>query len=222
MEIHVPAESEQKQPTPHALTTARLPTVLRRCFCSIVVVLLARWMLGKQWTNLFQYHPISMTVCFLGLMPELLYVSRSLRKCRSMNERSERIGDHLLLATMVKTLALVGFIAIYVDKNHRGKKHFTTWHGLMGVITVLVVAFQVLVGLAYHFRLGPWRKFSAYLSTLRKIHKYCGIAVLLLGSISMFLGWKSNFATKLVASDVARLAFGSVTTGASVWTFTLE
>ena len=38
---------------------------------------------------------------------------------------------------------LAGFLAIFLNKQARGKNHFTTWHGLFGAIVTTLVVGQV-------------------------------------------------------------------------------
>ena len=40
----------------------------------------------------------------------------------------------------------LGFAAIYINKEERGKHHFTSWHGLLGLVQAIVIMCQVSLG----------------------------------------------------------------------------
>ena len=46
-----------------------------------------------------------------------------------------------------------GFGAIYLNKEIAGKKHFTTWHGLFGLLTVIGVLLAAAGGLVAKYSL---------------------------------------------------------------------
>lgn len=81
--------------------------------------------------------------------------------------------------------AALGLAAIYSNKHRNGKAHFTSWHGLTGLVTICVVVLQcsAAVPLIYPSLVKGWS-----LARLKRYHATAGLLAHLLGSGSLFLG----------------------------------
>lgn len=211
-----------KKPSPPRITDFTTLVTTRRCVSAAIVVLMSCYFVGNNWHDVFQYHPLMMTVGFVGLLPEIVHLSNNFRRCRSMSERQQTLDRHLQFALGMKLCGLLGFAAIEASKIQRKKLHFTTWHGQIGLLCIFVLALQVVVGLVSHFRLGPSKKLQAIYPILRKVHFYLGLVLLLLAVISMYLGLQSNFALKAVTNHYTRQLFGAVTTLLVGWSYLRE
>jgi hypothetical protein len=201
-----------KKVTPR-ITDFNKTTQIRRIASAAIVLLMSYHFVGSSWTDVFQYHPLMMTVAFLGFLPEVIHLSNNFRRCRSMVERQLTVGLHLQTAIAMKVLSLIGFVAIEVSKIQRKKKHFTTWHGLIGLICIIVLALQVVIGIVYHYRLFPTKKFPGIFSLLRKVHQWLGIVLVALAAGSMYLGLQTHFAEKAVTESWTRMLFALATGG---------
>lgn len=102
---------------------------------------------------------------------------------------------HWVLQCLCVSCALLGVAAISYNKHLNGKPHFTSWHGLLGLLTVCVVTLQSLaaVPLIYHSLAKGWS-----LAKLKRYHAASGLITYLLGSASLLLGLSSAWFTASV------------------------
>lgn len=98
---------------------------------------------------LFTYHPVCMSVAFLVGCPWAIRIAYTARETDG-NVRGVFLSKHMVTQLGALGFALAGFTAIYVNKSIHGKDHFTSLHGKLGVITmVLALAVAVLGGLGF-------------------------------------------------------------------------
>lgn len=102
---------------------------------------------------------------------------------------------HWILQGLCVSCAVLGIAAIAYNKHLNGKAHFTSWHGLLGLLTVCVVCLQSLaaVPLIYHSLAKGWS-----LAKLKRYHAASGLVTYLLGSGSLLLGLSSAWFTASV------------------------
>ncbi|XP_069392776.1 transmembrane reductase CYB561D2 isoform X2 [Paralichthys olivaceus] len=102
---------------------------------------------------------------------------------------------HWILQCLCVSCAVLGLAAISYNKHLNSKPHFTSWHGLLGLLTVCVVGLQSLaaVPLIYHSLVKGWS-----LAKLKRYHAASGLITYLLGSISLLLGLCSAWFTASV------------------------
>ncbi|KAM4722325.1 transmembrane reductase CYB561D2 isoform 2-T2 [Rhinophrynus dorsalis] len=99
--------------------------------------------------------------------------------------RKTRIKAHWILQLLSVLCALLGLGIIYSNKILHEKPHFSTWHGLLGGLTILWALLQSLGGLSllYPKLLQRWT-----LSTRKLYHATAGLLGYLLGCTSILLG----------------------------------
>lgn len=99
---------------------------------------------------------------------------------------------HWILQGLCVSCAVMGLAAISYNKHLNGKPHFTSWHGLLGLLTVCVVGLQSLAAapLIYHSLAKGWS-----LAKLKRYHAATGLVTYLLGSASLLLGLRSAWFT---------------------------
>lgn len=102
---------------------------------------------------------------------------------------------HWILQSLTLSCAVLGLAAISYNKYLNGKPHFSSWHGLLGLLTVCVVALQSLAALPlnYHSLAKGWS-----LAKLKRYHAASGLVTYLLGSVSLLLGLCSAWFTASV------------------------
>jgi hypothetical protein len=181
---------------------ARVRTLLRRIITgSTLLALLVLFLKQtKNWMSpdIFFYHPTAMAIACVGLLPELLALAMQAKRAKSINERNETFQTHVLVSTACKIFALVGYAAIFKSKIERGKSHFTTWHGKVGLLAFLTLIVQVSVGIAIFFTSLPVSMNQRML--LKKIHRYAGSLLGGLFGVAFGLGFASNYAQRLFPS----------------------
>ena len=192
-------------------------TAARRILSAITILLIAYYFLGASVKEAFQYHPIMMAIAFVGLMPETIHAVKAVKRSRTLVDRNAAISNHMNMAYGLKLFSIAGLIAIVIVKQQYGKFHFTSLHGQIGVLTVALVAVQVILGYVYHSRSCGGG--GAMQAKLRKAHYYLGIAVLVGGILSMGLGMMSHTGERLVPNPLMHTFLTCVTALVSVWAY---
>ncbi|XP_038626620.1 cytochrome b561 domain-containing protein 2 isoform X1 [Tachyglossus aculeatus] len=159
------------------------------CFTIFVAVL------ARPGSSLFSWHPVLMSLAFSFLMTEALLVfSPESSLLRSLS-RKGRARCHWVLQLLALLCAVLGFGLIIYNKEVHGKTHLSTWHGRMGLLTVLWAGLQCTGGLAllYPKLLPHWP-----LAKLKLYHATSGLVGYLLGSTSLLLGMCSLWFTTTI------------------------
>ncbi|CAN9511776.1 unnamed protein product [Ophioblennius macclurei] len=148
--------------------------------------------LSRPGTSWFSWHPFLMTLAFSFLMTEaILLFSPDGSPIRKFAHKTKgRV--HWLLQCLCVCCAVLGLTAISYNKHLNGKPHFTSWHGLLGLVTVCAAATQSLaaVPLIYHSLAKGWS-----LAKLKRYHAASGLVTYLLASGSLLLGLCSTWFT---------------------------
>lgn len=112
-------------------------------------------------------------------------------------QRSTKANIHGYMMVASLFSAIAGFIIIYYNKEINNKEHFTTWHGTMGLVTVLWVCVQCFGGvlLKYHNLVSSWK---IRLADMKLYHATSGLCAFTLVSVTLvmalFSDWFSNAA----------------------------
>jgi len=109
--------------------------------------------------------------------------------------RSKKINYHAYILLVMLAIIYIGQTVIYTVKESKGKQHFTTWHGLFGVITVMYTTVQVLAGIfvkyASMFKLPK----TLTLADLKLYHGTSGCVLFLLSCATLTLGLSTDWFT---------------------------
>jgi len=147
--------------------------------------------------SLFSYHPSAM---ILGM---LLLTSEGILQFRQITPKW-RVTLHGLIEGLGLTLGYIGFYAIYTNKNETRKSHFTTWHGLFGFLTIILLTLQATGGILAKY--GYTRIVSNMLksmkmntSLVKKGHRLNGTLSMCLIFVTLTLALYSNWFSAIVA-----------------------
>ncbi|KAM9859850.1 transmembrane reductase CYB561D2 [Aulostomus maculatus] len=177
--------------------TRAAAVVLTHFLCVVLTGSIAA--LSRPGTSWFSWHPFLMTLAFSLFMTEaiLLFSPHGSPMRRFPHKTKGRA--HWMLQCLCVSCAMLGLAAISYNKHLNGKPHFTSWHGLLGLLTVCVVLLQSLAALPliYHSLAKGWS-----LAKLKRYHAASGLVTYLLGSVSLLLGLCSGWFTASV-SDYA-------------------
>ena len=113
--------------------------------------------------------------------------------------RQTKIQGHWILQTATLIVAFTGLTVILVNKQAAGKQHFTSWHGLIGIISCVFLLNQVTGGfvqLNYHYV-----KRFVRLVTLKKLHAAFGTLTYAGGMVTIFLAMFSTWATNNISEE---------------------
>lgn len=162
--------------------------------------------LAQPGTNLFSWHPTLMVLSFAFLMVEAILMFSPQSSLILSSPRATKVNFHWILQTSAVVFALGGFAAIYSNKNMYNKPHFKSWHGLLGLSTVILICLQSLQGVGVMYSKLPLAK-KLKPSQLKQLHAVCGSLVFIVACITLGLGFYSNWYTKNVHVSVV---YGSI------------
>jgi len=148
--------------------------------------------LSKPGSSLFSWHPFLMTLSMFLLMNEaVLLFSSKWSLLPKKYHRSQYMNIHIILEVMSLICFLLGFYSIYLNKDNLGKPHFTSWHGILGLIQLIAICAQVVIGTFAKYRILPVMLFPA--TKLKTVHVTLGITITMLVMCNLITGWYSNW-----------------------------
>lgn len=110
-----------------------------------------------------------------------------------------KVLAHHCLQVFAIVSSILGFTAIYINKNRYDKPHFTTWHGLLGIITVCSIPMAAIGGNMIKYKgLRDALKVRQSLGDLKIMHATGGLMVFTLVMTTMMLGLYSDWYTSQV------------------------
>ncbi|XP_063071695.1 transmembrane reductase CYB561D2 [Engraulis encrasicolus] len=169
---------------------------LTHVVCAVFTLFIT--VLARPGSSLFSWHPFLMTLAFSFFMTEaVLLFSPHASLLRKLPHKTKgRV--HWVLQCLCVTTAALGLGAICYNKHLNGKPHFTSWHGLLGLVTVVIVGLQSLAALPLiYIKIAKgWS-----LAKLKRYHAVTGLLTYLLGSGSLLLGLCSAWFTGLVGGQ---------------------
>jgi hypothetical protein len=98
----------------------------------------------------FSLHPVLMSFAFTYLISEGILTAREMKN-RPM-DRKQLVQSHLFLQFGTLVFGGFGFLVILSNKIYYNNKHFQTWHSILGLITIVGICIEVLIGLYIQYR----------------------------------------------------------------------
>ncbi|XP_028302536.1 transmembrane reductase CYB561D2 [Gouania willdenowi] len=177
---------QKKEPEPETRfygftrTTSALLTHIISLGFTLFIALLSR-----PGSSLFSWHPFLMTIAFSFLMTEAILLFSPYGSPIKKLSHKTKVQVHWTLQGVCVTCAMLGMTAIIYNKHLNDKPHFTSWHGLLGVLTVGAVSAQCVAAMPLHYTslAKGWS-----LAKLKRYHAASGLVTYLLGSGSLLLG----------------------------------
>lgn len=137
--------------------------------------------------ELFPWHPLLISIGFLALMTEGIMTAVRFRP----NEGTTRVAaitNHALIQAAATACVTLGFYAIYHSKDLKGKQHFTSLHGKVGLVTFLLALASPLLGVLSFRRLGLIQKFPQdWHPRLKWLHRLVSAYAYILGMVTIQL-----------------------------------
>ncbi|KAH9579918.1 Cytochrome b561/ferric reductase transmembrane [Trypanosoma melophagium] len=195
--------------------------MLRRGICLISILLffiivVRDW--GGFWNDIFLYHPISMAIAFMGVLPELLYSIATLQGSLGIiTQRRNILREHRRNALLLKTFSAFGIIVIEWSKFSRSKGHFVTWHARIGILCEISQILETLIGVSMYYGIFDSCFSVSHRIILRIFHRQIAIFVVISGLASMFLGMFSHFAERVFGGIFIRALFAILPTLLALW-----
>lgn len=149
---------------------------------------------AKPGSSLFSWHPTMMTFAYSFFMIEAILLFSPHSSILAKYSRKTKSTTHWIMMLLALACMIGGYLAIVINKDINGKLHLTSWHGLIGFITIMYTCVQAFGGL---FQIWGWlrdllpRSFT--LGRLKGYHATSGLTLYMLACISLFLGMQSNW-----------------------------
>ena len=158
---------------------------------SIGVRMQSFFIVYKLKINLYFKYLILMAQGILA-MADYNFVTKSLTY-------QKRVTVHWVLQVIALVFITIGQTTIYIRKAGQGKSHFTTLHGIIGLITYLLTVAASLGGVftLYSFQLRAFMKPI----TIKIIHSLVGILTYLMGVATIGTGIFSKSWVRRVEND---------------------
>ncbi|KAF9086391.1 hypothetical protein BGX23_008920 [Mortierella sp. AD031] len=161
------------------------------------------------WVYPYSWHPICMGLYGFVATEGILL----LQPTEKSKQRALARTVHGVLLSLALVSAVIGFVAIYVNKDGLNKEHFHTNHALLGSAAVLVFALQTLFGLsvAYAPR-SLYRKIGQ--ARITRIHRVSGYISITLMWGTLWLAVVTNWVKKNFDQEwIFYLGLGMVAVG---------
>lgn len=121
-------------------------------------------------------------------------------------KHKQKINLHWIFNTLGLICILVAYAAIYYNKEQQGKPHLKTWHGIIGICTIVYTLIQFIAGHNLTVLNFISRKFVNY-NSLAMYHATSGTFLYVLACLSLSLGIYSNWFSKSTPFYVWYLCF---------------
>ncbi|XP_069500154.1 transmembrane reductase CYB561D2 [Ambystoma mexicanum] len=170
---------------------------------SAVAFTISVGVVSRPGSSLFSWHPFLMSMAFSFFMTEALLIFSPESSLLRSFSRKIKVRLHWAAQLCALVCATLGLTIISFNKYLNDKPHFATWHGFLGLLTVIFAAFQTLGGitLLYHKLITRWS-----LAKRKVYHATSGLVGYLLGCTSLLLGMCSLWFTASVTGGSWYLA----------------
>ena len=136
---------------------------------------------------LFSAHPLAMLLG-MGVLPTIAIGEMRLKaQARTTAEKETRVKNHIYVQLGAVVTTLVGFAAIYVNKERNGRDHFQTTHAYWGLAALCMVGVMAPMALYTTFFASKrtqylWRDLN---------HRVFGYAVVTVAGVATYFGMQS-------------------------------
>ncbi|XP_018570194.1 cytochrome b561 domain-containing protein 2 [Anoplophora glabripennis] len=196
---------EESAPVKEGLTT------VAHC-CILAFVSLILYLCFKEPFDFFTWHPLLLSLGWMFLMSEgILALSKeSILRKKFKISGSLKIFLHWTSLTAAAILILIGFLVITINKNRLNKYHYTSWHGLLGLIAVITYIPPCINGVATLYG----KDLKAYLNPkiVKLVHVVTGTLCFACGGISLILSVYTKWFARRTNSNLFVFLLGLVIT----------
>lgn len=152
--------------------------------------------LSSPGTDLFSWHPTCMSVAFILLLLQAIVIFSPESSLTPSTPRPDKVQLHWILHCFGIVSALFGFGTVYLNKELNNRKHFTTWHGKVGLATLVGSLLTMLGGIMANYSVNL-KKYIRPLN-MKLYHATAGLLIFTLAMVACVLATYSNYFTKRV------------------------
>lgn len=160
--------------------------------------------LSFQDYNLFSWHPTCMTIGSLLLMAEAVMAMSPDNLCASKLSHQGKARLHWILQAGAAGFIFAGFLVIVINKNLNNKRHFHSWHGIIGLVFFICVGVTSSGGVMTLYSLSLKKIIKP--AKMKLLHNLVGIVTFSIGVITEILGMYTNWFPKH-SSPTAQVIF---------------
>lgn len=161
--------------------------------------------------TLFGWHPFSMSLGYLFFMAEGLVAAWSIRTTAS-EERVRGLEMHALMQLRALMFIGIGAGAIIHNKNLKGRPHFKTTHGKLGLLTIILTGLSPVLGAITFRKLGLIHWFpEGWHVRMKKTHRMLGAVTWGMSLLTIMVALPHPAVHKALATPLWQL--GTVTAG---------
>lgn len=166
----------------------------------VAALLFCAYIIYLAWpgSSLFSWHPTLMVLAYAVAMFEAVLVFSPHSSLVGSLSRQTKVTIHLLFATTSAFLALGGLAIIFQVKENNQRPHYTSWHGLIGLITVGYSCMQLMGGTAVKYYSFSSRFIKMKLADLKMTHAVSGVAAFTLVTATMMLALYTSWLSERV------------------------
>ncbi|EDQ86531.1 uncharacterized protein MONBRDRAFT_38409 [Monosiga brevicollis MX1] len=107
---------------------------------------------------------------------------------------NQTVWFHFVLNALAAACILLGFVAIYTNKETKGKTHWKSWHGTIGFYTFVLIMGMTIGNISFLFpdqmvrAVGP-----KTVKKIKLVHRIVGTLAYVFVMFEMFLAYYSNW-----------------------------
>jgi hypothetical protein len=166
----------------------------------VAIVAVIENVLSEGW-YFFLWHPLLMAIAFGILMPQAFIAMQNGKSWIPGIDKflgGQKTNHHYWLIVAAEVLSFSALYVIYRNKDLKGKPHFKSNHGLLGITVLSAIPFGSMVGRKIWITGDVMTAFipDSLKPRLRPLHKLAGSVLMLTGAVTFLLGAYTNWASK--------------------------
>lgn len=142
---------------------------------------------SQPGSTFFSWHPFLMTIGYVGFMFQAILVFSNESSLFGSWDHRLKVRAHWVLNSLGLASIFVAASVIYFNKEELNRAHLTSWHGLIGFVTIVYTCGQFVAGFGLTVFQFLTRKVVPY-SRLKMYHATSGTFLYVLACISMGMG----------------------------------
>lgn len=187
----------------HWTTSFRRMVGMLSCF----VLVASTFVPDKVPHVVYALHIMMLIVSPLLFLPEVVGTARAWR--RAIGSSFSRERERVLFNHVIAGLLMFGFVVVAIafmswSRWARGKKHFNSFHGQIGIAFAVPCIIQAATGTALYFRPRLVKGKHRVIRYMKSVHWYAAFLTMVLAPIAFYTALNTNFARRNVDGEFLR------------------
>ncbi|KAJ8918144.1 hypothetical protein NQ315_011601 [Exocentrus adspersus] len=185
-----------------------LTTVAHCCLAAFVLLIL--YLCFRHPFEFFTWHPLLLSIGWMLLMGEAILIlsKENILRRKYKITHTLKLRLHWVPLTVAAVLIGIGFLIVTISKNRKNKYHYTSWHGLLGLIGVVTFIPPCINGVMTLYD----KELRDYLNPriVKLIHIITGVLSFACGGLSLILSVYTKWFDRRTNGNPYVFAFGLV------------